>query len=71
MRFMVGRESLETQMLGVDCDEGIELTEIDLEQDPPLPSSETSLGSECSEVFEVLERERLLRRDHLLRCPRP
>ncbi|KAJ0513385.1 putative nucleotidyltransferase, Ribonuclease H [Helianthus annuus] len=53
-----GRGFIETQMLGVDV-EGIELTEFDLEQDPPLPSSEPSIGSECSkvsEVFEVLER---------------
>ncbi|KAK1430086.1 hypothetical protein QVD17_12590 [Tagetes erecta] len=55
------RDSIETQMLGVDI-EGIELTEFDLEQDPPLPFSEPSVGSECSEVskvFEVLERETL------------
>ncbi|KAK1423916.1 hypothetical protein QVD17_19227 [Tagetes erecta] len=55
------RESIETQMLGVDI-EGIELTEFDLEQDPPLPFSEPSIRSEFSEtskVFEVLERETL------------
>ena len=37
-----------------------DMTEYDLEPDPPSPSSEPSLGSECSEVpevFEVLERE--------------
>ena len=33
------------------------MTEYDLEQDPPFPSSEPSVGSECSEVSKVFERQ--------------
>ena len=46
-------EALVTHMLGGD----FEVTDCELEEDPPVPSGETSVGSDYAEVLEVLERE--------------
>ena len=47
-------EPLKTQIFGIDFVEGVELTICDSEQDPPAPSSEPCMGSDCSEVLEIL-----------------